>query len=299
MRLKLRKGMGGGEPLTRHSHSSAPSDVFLPACGRLSGSLVAEAPNRDIHNFEATLTVTNSVSLDGDRPPPTDGSNVFAVGPPQLLLRGSIIRNTRFVLGVVVYTGRESKVMMNARDTPSKLSTVEKTVNRCIFLIFITQFLLVSLSVGLGELFNYVLDPASANSWYLGGAASGDYVLPTWLANWFTFLILYTNFIPISLYVTVEICHYMHSMLIQSDIEMYDPASDTAAKVRTSSHCQEIGQIQYVFSDKTGTLTDNIMTFRRCTIQGKLLSPCRCRHCIAFHSIHSIEEKRKEEKRRA
>ena len=108
----------------------------------LSGLLVAEAPNRDIHNFEATLTVTNSVTVDAERPAPsTDGSNTFAVGPPQLLLRGSIIRNTRFVLGVVVYTGRESKVMMNARDTPSKLSTVEKTVNRCIFLIFITQFL--------------------------------------------------------------------------------------------------------------------------------------------------------------
>ena len=58
--------------------------------------------------------------------------------------------------------------------------------------------------------------------------------------------------------------------LIRSDSDMYDPISDTPAKVRTSKLSQEIGNVEYVFSDKTGTLTENVMTFKRCSVGGKI-----------------------------
>ena len=51
---------------------------------------------------------------------------------------------------------------------------------------------------------------------------------------------------------------------------MYHPESDTPAKARNTTLNEELGQIEYIFSDKTGTLTQNIMTFNKCSIKGKV-----------------------------
>jgi phospholipid-transporting ATPase len=52
------------------------------------------------------------------------------LGPDQLLLRGAMLRNTRWIFGIVVYTGHESKLMLNSMSAPLKRSTVEKIVNK-------------------------------------------------------------------------------------------------------------------------------------------------------------------------
>lgn len=124
----------------------------------------------------------------------------------------------------------------------SRYSTIERTINRCVTVIFATLFLLVTLSDGLGFVEQSKVENRVTGQlvWYLGGPnslADASY-LPPWLSNWFPFLILYTNFLPISLYVTVEICNFFHAAFIASDRAMYDPRTDTAARVRTSSLCQ-------------------------------------------------------------
>ena len=73
--------------------------------------------------------------------------------------------------------------------------------------------------------------------------------------------------VPISLYVSVEVIRFMHSLLINWDEKMYYKVSDTPAKARTTTLNEELGQIEYIFSDKTGTLTQNIMTFNKCTVK--------------------------------
>jgi phospholipid-transporting ATPase len=83
-----------------------------------------------------------------------------------------------------------------------------------------------------------------------------------------TFIILYNNLIPISLIVTMEVVKFQQAMLINSDLDMYYAKTDTPALCRTSSLVEELGQIEYVFSDKTGTLTCNEMEFRCCSIAG-------------------------------
>jgi phospholipid-transporting ATPase len=83
-----------------------------------------------------------------------------------------------------------------------------------------------------------------------------------------TFVILYNNLIPISLIVTIEIVKFQQAQLINSDLDMYYAKTDTPAICRTSSLVEELGQIEYVFSDKTGTLTRNEMEFRCCSIAG-------------------------------
>ena len=83
-----------------------------------------------------------------------------------------------------------------------------------------------------------------------------------------TFIILYNNLIPISLIVTMEVVKFQQAQLINSDLDMYYAKTDTPALCRTSSLVEELGQIEYVFSDKTGTLTCNEMEFRFCSIAG-------------------------------
>jgi phospholipid-transporting ATPase len=71
-----------------------------------------------------------------------------------------------------------------------------------------------------------------------------------------------------SLIVTMEIVKYFVAILINSDMDMYHEESNTPAAARTSSLVEELGQVDYIFSDKTGTLTCNIMEFKMVSIAG-------------------------------
>lgn len=68
------------------------------------------------------------------------------------------------------------------------------------------------------------------------------------------------------MYVIMELCNLLQGMFINEDIEMYHPDTDTPARARSSNLCQELGQVQYIFSDKTGTLTRNVMEFKMASI---------------------------------
>lgn len=76
--------------------------------------------------------------------------------------------------------------------------------------------------------------------------------------------------IPISLQVTLEVVRFVQATFINMDINMYHAESDTPAMARTSNLNEELGMVNYVFTDKTGTLTKNVMEFKRCTINGKI-----------------------------
>ena len=90
-----------------------------------------------------------------------------------------------------------------------------------------------------------------------------------WLGFVCTFIVLYNNCVPISLMVTVEACNMVQGILIGKDAGMYYGQADTPALTRSSGLSQEIGQIEYIFSDKTGTLTCNDMVFKCAYVDGK------------------------------
>jgi len=213
----------------------------------LTGAQIkCETPNNRIHTFEGTLYW---------------GSQVLRLEPKQVLLRGCCLRNTHEALGVVIFTGPDTKLMMNQRASPLKRSNVEVLVNRTIIFLFIAELVLAFVCAVGSAVW---LDKNSDRMWYIHPSRvsiSGQAAL-----NFLTFVILFNNLIPISLYVSIEIVRMLQAYFINADEDML--YRETHALARTSNLNEELGQVQFIFSDKTGTLTQNVMQFRKCSIAG-------------------------------
>uniref|UniRef100_A0A3Q3FTF0 Phospholipid-transporting ATPase n=1 Tax=Labrus bergylta TaxID=56723 RepID=A0A3Q3FTF0_9LABR len=215
----------------------------------LSGRLECEGPNRHLYDFTGTLRLENQ--------------NPVPLGPDQVLLRGAQLRNTQWVAGIVVYTGHDSKLMQNSTKAPLKRSNVERVTNMQILVLFGILLVMALVSSVGAAIWNR--EHTEDACWYLSRA--GD-ISTNFAYNLLTFIILYNNLIPISLLVTLEVVKFTQALFINWDMEMYYAETDTPAMARTSNLNEELGQVKYLFSDKTGTLTCNVMHFKKCTIAG-------------------------------
>mmetsp|Transcript_23845 Transcript_23845/g.54238 ORF Transcript_23845/g.54238 Transcript_23845/m.54238 type:complete len:1202 (+) Transcript_23845:25-3630(+) len=226
------------------------------AAAKLTGRVECEAPNPSLYTFEGTM----NVKFHSDKPLQAD----LSLTSTHMLLRGCKLRNTAWALACVVFTGHESKIQMNSSQAPHKQSALEKLANKLMLIILAIQVVLC-------------LGGAVAGAIYQGGDAVGEKYLGVeessaaelllyGVTKFFTFLIIFGNFIPISLIVTLGVVKLLQGFFIGADEDM--SCGGTKAAVRTSDLNEELGQIEYIFSDKTGTLTRNRMEFRKCSIWG-------------------------------
>ncbi|BGP19449.1 hypothetical protein JCM10213_006269 [Rhodosporidiobolus nylandii] len=189
-----------------------------------------------------------------------------AVTINELLLRGTQLRNTAWAIGLVVFTGADTKIMLNQGETPSKRSKIEKETN---FNVLVNFVVLVALCIGcaIGGGIYDSMTGRSATYYEPGGEYSSNAIANAFI-TFGAALVLFQNIVPISLVITVELVKTIQAFFIYSDIDMYYEPLDHPCVPKTWNISDDLGQIEYIFSDKTGTLTQNVMEFQKCAVGG-------------------------------
>ncbi|KAI0636462.1 phospholipid-translocating P-type ATPase [Trametes polyzona] len=242
------------------SRSACPALTHLStarACAARQNAFRIDCDRPDTNLYKLNATV---ITPDGAK---------TAVDANMVLLRGTVLRNTQWVIGVVLYTGEDTKIVLNSGATPSKRSRVERQMNPQ---VFINLLILAAMAIACGivdsllEQHYYPLDAP----WLYGDTQSDDNPKINGLITWAFALITFQNIVPISLYISIEGVRTCQALFIYFDKEIYYEKTGQATLARSWNLSDDLGQIEYVFSDKTGTLTQNAMVFRQCTIAGRV-----------------------------
>ncbi|CAG5135254.1 unnamed protein product, partial [Candidula unifasciata] len=224
-------------------HCSTPEEL-----GKLRARITCKPHVADLYTFQGVMEVEGE-------------PNSKSLGPENLLLRGARLKNTEFIFGCAVFTGKDTKMALNSKSKQTKFSRVERKMNTFLVVFLVVLLLEAVLCTALKFLF----ETKHGVPWYVPRETSKAKVVKV-IENTLAFMILFNYIIPISLYVTIEMQKFLGSLFFSSDIGMYDPTIDECAQANTSDLNEELGQVEYLFTDKTGTLTENTMMFRRCCI---------------------------------
>ena len=232
-------------------------------CERAEFVVESEAPHANLYSYSGRIHWKQH-DVRYPEQPGTAMSESISIN--NLLLRGCSLRNTEWVIGVVLFAGSETKIMINAGITPSKRSRIMRDLNWNVlynFAILFVMCLVCALAQGItwGQDYNSL-------SFFERPFGSGQAPALSGFITFWTALIQFANLVPISLYISLEIIKTAQAYFIYSDIYMYYDKIDYPCTPKSWNISDDLGQIEYIFSDKTGTLTQNVMEFKKCTVNG-------------------------------
>lgn len=192
------------------------------SCAAFRGHIHSEDPNQNLYNFEGKITI---------------GEESLPLSNAEILYRGSILRNTPYIYGFVVFTGEETKIRMNAsKFVRTKAPTLQRVVNK---VVLIVVFAVVVLAVFCTSGYQLWRSRTEDHSWYLQGSNISFIPIVA------SFIILFNTMIPLALYVSMEIIKLSQMIMLQWDVDMYHEESDTPCEARTATINEELGQIRY------------------------------------------------------
>uniref|UniRef100_A0A8B9BFE1 Phospholipid-transporting ATPase n=1 Tax=Anser brachyrhynchus TaxID=132585 RepID=A0A8B9BFE1_9AVES len=238
--LKFRQAL----PVT---HRELTSEGSVAA---FDGRVTCEEPNSRMHSFTGTLQWRGET---------------YALDSERILLRGCKLRNTDFCYGLVIYAGFDSKIMRNCGKIKRKKTKLDRMMDRLVIIIFLV---LLAMSLCLAIASGFWAKTFQEKHTYLSALYKHTAPAKQAFFSFWGFAILLSIIIPMSMYITFEFIYLVNSFFINWDLEMYYAVKDIPAKARSTSLNDQLGQIEYIFSDKTGTLTQNIMSFKKCCING-------------------------------
>ncbi|KAL4656941.1 putative phospholipid-transporting ATPase IH isoform X2 [Arapaima gigas] len=229
----------------------------------LRATIECEQPQPDLYKFVGRINIYQDRDEPIARP----------LGSENVLLRGATLKNTEYVYAVAIYTGMETKMALNYQSKSQKRSAVEKSMNA--FLIVYLCILLSKALINTVLKYAWQANPNRDEPWYNEKTEfeRQRHVLIRAFTDFLAFMVLFNYIIPVSMYVTVEMQKFLGSYFITWDDEMFDDELGEGALVNTSDLNEELGQVEYVFTDKTGTLTENNMEFIECCVDGHVYVP--------------------------
>ena len=271
-----------GETSLKAFRACALTAPLAPArLAALDAHILAERPSPNMHHFQGKIVLgCHGGEGEGINNRSSARCKCAAVDEGNVLLQGAVVRNTECAYGAVLYTGAFTKLARNQSSPPSKFSRADRMLNRLIFALMGLIAVMVALA---GALSAFYLSRVRSH-WYLwadgvndgNGNSSTDTrgQNPTLRAT-LAYFVVTSYFVPMSIAITLEIVRLVQAFLIGADAHMThrtgpDGSERAGALARTSSLNDDLSLVRYVFSDKTGTLTQNVMRFHSCFVNGVL-----------------------------
>ncbi|CBQ73700.1 related to DNF1-protein transporter [Sporisorium reilianum SRZ2] len=229
-------------------------------CAKASLRIDAEPQDTNMYRLNASVILNDRFDKNGN---PLQ----CPVTLNQILLRGCNVRNTKWLVGVVIMTGWDTKIIANSGVTPSKRSMIEKQMNPMVYFnLAILACVSVACAIADAVLEQYYFDRAAY--WEFGAVHSDDNPRINGLVAFANSLITFQNIVPISLYISFEFVRLAQAYFIYDDYDIWYEKTNRRTTAKSWNLSDDLGQIEYIFSDKTGTLTQNVMIFRECAVAG-------------------------------
>ena len=146
----------------------------------------------------------------------------------------------------VFFLGKETKISLNSKSPPSKLSTIDKIVNKTLLIAMLSMLIVCIFSMVSNVIWSSLNDEAKYLCLQETDIDTCENSSPSSILTVFTFATLYNNFVCISMYVSLEMVYLFQAYFIANDLRLYDKSTDTPAVVHNSGMCADLGQIQVI-----------------------------------------------------
>lgn len=194
----------------------------------------------------------------------------YALSLDQFLYRGCCLKNTDSVWGMVVYSGVDTKLFKNLKERPPKSSSLDRKLNIVILFLAAVMLSIIIILCALACWWN----STHYSYWYIHWYLVENNPVKVFFFRFLSYFVLLSYFIPISLFVTIELCKLIQSKWMNADNEMmkFVRGRWTGCHANTSNLNEQLSLLRFIFTDKTGTLTENIMEFKEGDVLGQPFS---------------------------